>query len=181
MTMTGLHGLDKLTTEQVSTRVLYVLVALAVIVFGAFFLIGYDVPYGENPEFNAPRLTDLVLVFIYVLVALAALLAVVAVALSLKMRDKAQETANNIPSARIAWGTAALLFASLLVTFLSGSAEPVTVNGVAYADKFWLKATDMFINTSFVLLGVAVCGVELGLSGYCRKTGVRKIKNMTRK
>lgn len=167
-----------MTAEQVSTRVLYVLVALAVIVFGAFFMIGYDVPYEDNPEFNAPRLTDLVLVFIYVLVLLAALLAVVAVAISFKARDKSQGKVNNIPAAKIAWGTAGLLVASLLVTFLLGSAEPMTVNGVPYADVFWLKATDMFINTSLVLLAVAVCGVAFGLSGVGRKIGKRKLKNV---
>ena len=62
---------------------LVALVVLAVVVFGAFFLIGYDVPFEDNPEFNAPRLTDLVLVFIYVLVLLAAILAVTAIAISL--------------------------------------------------------------------------------------------------
>ena len=62
----------------------------------------------------------------------------------------------------------------MLITFLLGSAEPVTVNGVEFADTFWLKATDMFINTSLVLLLVAVCGVAFGLSGYCRKMGIRK-------
>lgn len=176
--MKTLHGgIGGLTAEQVSTRVLYVLVALAVVVFGAFFLIGYDVPYEDNPEFNAPQLTDLVLVFMYVLVLLAAILAVAAVAISFKARDKSQGKVNNIPAAKIAWGTAGLLVASLLVTFMLGSAEPVPVNGVPYTDVFWLKATDMFINTSLVLLAVAVCGVAFGLSGYSRKIGKRKLKN----
>lgn len=174
MTGTRHNILSGLTAEQVSTRVLVALVVLAVVVFGAFFLIGYDVPFEDNPEFNAPRLTDLVLVFIYVLVLLAAILAVTAIAISLKARDKAQGKANNIPAAKIAWGTAGLLVASLLATFLLGSAEPVQVNSVAYTDVFWLKATDMFINTSLVLLLVAVCGVAFGLSGYCRKMGIRK-------
>ena len=53
----------KLDAEQLSTRVLYVLVALVVIVFGAFFLIGYDVPYEDHPSFNASLLTEAVLVF----------------------------------------------------------------------------------------------------------------------
>ena len=62
----------------------------------------------------------------------------------------------------------------MLITFLLGSAEPVMVNGVEFADTFWLKATDMFINTSTVLLLVAVCGVAYGLSGYNRKLNNRK-------
>ena len=177
--MRTLHGgTGRLTAEQVSTRVLYVLVALAVVVFGAFFLIGYDVPYEDNSEFNAPLLTDVVLVFMYVLVFLAAILAVAAIAIGFKARGKSQGKVNNIPAAKIAWGTAGLLVASLLATFLSGSAEPVPVNGVPYTDVFWLKATDMFINTSLVLLAVAVCGVVFGLSGYNRKIGKRKLKDV---
>ncbi len=32
----------------------------------------------------------------------------------------------------------------------------------------------MFINTSFILLAIAVCGVALGLSGYNRKISIKK-------
>lgn len=159
----------KLSAEQISTRVLYAAVTLTVAVFGAFFFIGYDIPYEENPEFNAPMLTDAVLVFIYILVFAAVALAAVAVFLSVRMRDKSQDEANNIPAAKIAWGTAALLAVTLVMTFISGSSEPVPVNGTPYTNTLWLKATDMFINTSIVLLAVALGGVAFGLSGYNRK------------
>ena len=164
-----LHGAGRLDAEQRSTRVLYVLVALVVVVFGAFFLVGYDRPYDENPQFNAPVLTDAVLVFIYVLVVAAVALAVASAVFSFRKRDRAGAVVNNVPAAKITWGTAGLLVACLLVTFVTGSAEPVLVNGVEYTDTFWLKATDMFINTSIVLLVVAVCGVAFGVSGYNRK------------
>lgn len=168
--MTGLRNrLERRTSEKVSTLALYLLVALTVVLFGAFFLIGYDTPYEDDPSFNAPVLTDAVLVFIYLLVFATLALTVASVIAGIKVRGKSQGVVNNIPSAKITWGTAALLAASMLVTFLSGSPDPVTVNGIKYADTFWLKATDMFINTSFVLLAVAVCGVVFGLSGYNRK------------
>ncbi len=169
MTRLSLQGMKKLTAEQISTRVLCVLVALIVLVFGAFFLIGYDVPFEENPEFNAPRLTDLVLVFIYVLVTATVALVAAAAAAGLRKGGNRQTVTNNIPTAKIAWGTALMLAASLAATFMLGSSEPVLVNGVEYTDAFWLKATDMFINTSLILLAVAVCGVAFGISGYNRK------------
>ena len=174
MTRFSLHGIRKLDAEQVSTRVLYVLVALAVVVFGAFFLIGYDQPYEDDPQFNAPVLTDVVLVFIYVLVVAALVLAVVAAVLGFRKRDRSQAVVNNIPAGKITLATALLLVGTMLVTFVSGSSELVVVNGVKYADTFWLKATDMFINTSFILLAIAVCGVALGLSGYNRKISIKK-------
>lgn len=163
----------RLTPEQVSTRALYVMVGLAVAVFGAFFLIGYDTPYDEDPTFNAPLLTDAVLVFMYLLTAAAAVLAAYAAVMGIRQRDKSSAVVNNIPAALISRATAALLAASLAVTFLLGSSQPVPVNGVEYTDTFWLKATDMFINTSFVLLAVAVAGVAFGLSGYNRKIKLR--------
>lgn len=166
-------GLKRLDAEQISTRVLYVLVALTVVVFGAFFFIGYDVPYEDDPTFNAPMLTDAVLIFIYVLVIAAVLIAVAAVVTGIRRGGRSDAVVNNIPASRISWATAALLALCMIITFLLGSSSPVMVNGVEYTDTFWLKATDMFINTSFVLLFVAVCGVAFGLSGYNRKLKLR--------
>ena len=34
--------------------VLYALIALIVLLFGLFFLVGFDTPYDENPDYNAP-------------------------------------------------------------------------------------------------------------------------------
>lgn len=169
-----MQGIKKLKLEKMSTRVLHALVALTVLVFGAFFFIGYDTPFEENPEYNAPLLTDLVLVFIYAMVTAAIVLTGAAVTISMKTGGKANKETNNIPAAKIAWGTILLLVICLAATFATGSSEPVTVNGTKFDDTFWLKATDMFINTSFILLAIAVCGVALGLSGYNRKISIKK-------
>ena len=49
------------SAEQVSQRIFYILIALAVLVFGLFFLVGYDMPFEENPDFNAPLFTDVLI------------------------------------------------------------------------------------------------------------------------
>ena len=41
------------SAERISQQVFYIMIALAVIVFGLFFLVGYDMPFEENPDFNA--------------------------------------------------------------------------------------------------------------------------------
>lgn len=174
MMRSSLKSIRQLSAEQISTRVLYVLLAVIVLLFGAFFLIGYDIPYDEDPTFNAPMFTDAVLVFIYMLVLATVGITAYAVYRSIKGRDKTSDTINNIPAAKIVWLTTGLTAASMLLTFLLGSSEPVMVNGVKYADVFWLKATDMFINTALILLFVAVCGVVFGLSGYNRKVNLNK-------
>jgi hypothetical protein len=44
------------------------------------------------------------------------------------------------------------LLLCLVVTFLLGSSSPVMTNGQPFTSKFWLKATDMFIYTSILLI-----------------------------
>lgn len=169
----SLKDMKRLSSEQISTRVLYVMLAVIVLLFGAFFMIGYDVPFEDDPVFNAPIFTDTVLVFIYILVLVTVIITAFSVFQSIRKRDKASDVINNIPAARIVWLTTGLTAACLLLTFLFGASEPVSVNGVQYSDMFWLKATDMFINTASILLFVAVCGVAYGLSGYNRKINLK--------
>ncbi len=42
--------------EKISQQVFYIMIGLAVLVFGLFFLVGYDFAFRENPDFNAPLL-----------------------------------------------------------------------------------------------------------------------------
>lgn len=65
--------------SRLSHAVLVVFVAITVVVFGAFWLVGFNMPFMDDPQFNAPLLTDLVIVFVYIMLFLA----VVAVALSM--------------------------------------------------------------------------------------------------
>ncbi|MCD8291883.1 MAG: hypothetical protein LUC91_10340 [Prevotella sp.] len=161
-------------TERVSTRVLFILIAFIVLLFGAFFIIGFDTPYSEDPDFNAPLLTDAVLIFVYLLIVAALVIMAYSVVRAIKRRDKSTNVTNNIPESKIMWCTVALLLCCMVITFLLGSTQPVQVNGVEFAQTFWLKTTDMFINTVIVMLIVAVLGVAFGVSGYGRKLRLKK-------
>lgn len=167
--------------EKVSTRVLYALVALAVVVFALFFAIGYDRPYENDPSFNAPLFTDVVLLFIYVLVAGACVAAVCSLVRALRKRGGDSNVVNNLPAAKIKYATFGFTAVLLVLTFLLGSVEPVTVNGVKFTDAVWLKLTDMFLNTSLLLLVVAAAGVAFGLSGRSRKLILKKPKQASGK
>lgn len=168
-----LKHIHSLTAEQLSTRVLYVLVALTVVIFVLFFTVGYDRPYTNDPQFNAPQFTDAVLWFIYILIIGACVVGLCSLIRALRQRDSADNVINNLPAARIKYGVFGLLAVLLVLTFLLGSTEPVLVNGVKYADSLWLRLTDMFLNTSLVLLVVAAIGVAFGLSGSNRKIVLR--------
>ena len=49
------------SAEKISQQVFYIMIGLAVLVFGLFFLVGYDLPFEENPDFNAPLFTDVLI------------------------------------------------------------------------------------------------------------------------
>lgn len=155
--------------DKLAGRVLIALVAATAVLFAAFFLIGFNTPFADDSNFNAPILTDALLWFVYLLLAAAVAVAVVAVVRGLRLRNKTDMVVNGIPAAKIARGSAILLVATLVVTFALGSSSPLSINGVDYTDTFWLKATDMFIYTSAVLLVVAVAAMGYGLSGRNRR------------
>lgn len=160
-------------TRILSMRVMYGLLILTVLVFGAFYLVEYDLPYDEDPSFNAPLFTDAVMGLIYLCFFVSAVLAVCSFVAGLRLRNKSEAVVNNIPVARTTAGIAVLTVLCMIVTFLLGSSEPMLINGSKYTDSFWLKASDMLINTTCVLLFVAVCGALFGLSGYNRKIKLR--------
>ena len=60
----------KLAEERISQRVLYVLIGIAALVFVLFFSVGFYAPFAENPAFNAPLLTDALIVFMWILLGL---------------------------------------------------------------------------------------------------------------
>lgn len=160
--------LKGLKTEQISTRILYILVGIAVVVFALFYLIGYNMPYMFDPTYNAPMFTDVVLWLLYLMTFITLCVAVAAVVKGYRNRSS-ESIVNGVPAARIAWCTVALLVVSLVVTFLLGSSSAVTVGGVKFTDAFWLKTTDMFIYTILLLIIVAAGAVVFSMSGLNRK------------
>ncbi|MGM9703855.1 MAG: hypothetical protein ACI3YZ_09990 [Prevotella sp.] len=56
---------------RLSRIILVVLVALTVVVFGLFWLVGFNMPFIDDPKFNAPLLTDVVIFFVYLVLFLA--------------------------------------------------------------------------------------------------------------
>ncbi len=158
----------QLKTEQISNRILYLLLGLSAVVFCLFYLVGYDVPYVLEPEYNAPVFTDILIIFMYLLLVVSLFVALFAVVKGYKTRS-AENIVNGIRVGRIVWGTIVLLVGLLVVTFLLGSSAPVSVNGKTFADVFWLRVTDMFIYTSSVLIVVAVGTVGFSMSKQNRK------------
>lgn len=163
------NRLAKMDEERISQRVLYVTVALAAVVFLAFYLVGFDTPFDAGTAFNAPLLTDVLLGFIWLLLAVAVVVSVVAVVRGVQKSNRNEGTTNGIPARKITlltYGATALV---LLLTFVFGSTQTMTVNGHAFTDGFWLRMSDMFVNSSLLLLVLAAGAVGFGATRYYRK------------
>lgn len=148
----NLRGVKYRKTGELSRLVLYVMIALAVLVFSAFYIIGYESPYEEDPRFNAPMFTDVLIGFTVLLLVAALAVGAWAVVTGIKKRDKDGDVVNGVPVARIFYGVAAFTVLVMLVTFVFGSPSSVVVNGKVFADAVWLRIADMFVVTSLVMI-----------------------------
>jgi hypothetical protein len=156
--------------ERLSSRILYVLVGLVAVVFVLFWLIGYDQPFDENPNFDAPLFTDAVLLLGYLLILGTIGCAVWSTARTLRIRGKGESYDNNIPVKRIGYIIVAVVFVLMLLTLLFGSDAAMNINGATFSDRFWLKAADMFICTSLILLVAAIGTAIFGATRYNRRS-----------
>ena len=159
----------KQPTERISQTVLYAIVGLTVTVFALFRLVGYDTPYYDNPELNAPLLTDVVVIFMSLLTLVAVVIALLAACRSFGKNRNADRVVNGIHAARLARIVVAVVVLTLAATFMLGSTHPITVNGEAYADAFWLRTAAMFVDSSLLLIALAVCAVVFGATRSVRK------------
>ncbi len=156
------------SAEKISQQVFYILIALAVLVFGLFFLVGYDMPFEENPDFNAPLFTDVLIVLMWIF-----LVGGVALAGYSMIRDyrksKSEAVVNGVPVRRIFRFTWLGMLLTLVITFGLGSSAPMLINGEHYEDWLWLKLSDMFVFTSVLMLVAGVGAVIFGATRYIRR------------
>lgn len=161
--------LKKWKTEQLSNRVLYGWTALTALVFVLFWTVGYDLPFPEDPNFNAPLFTDVLLLLMVLSFIAATVIAVATIVRTARIRSKGEQVVNGIPVKRISYSIAIGLLAIFLLTFAFGSTSPMKINGVNFDEALWLRLTDMFVNTMLLMLVIAVGTVIYGATRYIRK------------
>ena len=111
--------------------------------------------------FVSPLVADIMLWLMYITVVVAVVVTIVSVMRTLRLRTKDDEVVNGVPRTRLAWIVGVAFLLCLVLTFVLGSSEPVRTNGKLFTDTFWLKATDMFIYTSLILIIGCFAGVVL--------------------
>ena len=141
-------------------KLLYALTGLTALTFLLYWTIGYDTPYEDNPDQNAPLLTDAVLILAYLYAAGAVAVTAWSAIRSIR-RNRSERVTNGVPatliSRSVAIGTAVLL----VLTFALTPSTPLTINGQPYHTTFWLKASGMFVTTPAVLAIVAITATSL--------------------
>ena len=155
-------------TERLSQRLLYVLVGVSAVVFALFYLVGYDLPFDENPDFNAPLFTDVLIFLMWLFLIGGVGLAVYSMVKDYRS-SKSDAVVNGVPVRRIFRITWLTLLAVLVLTFLLGGSDPMLINGENYADWLWLKLSDMFVITSLLMLLAGIGAVCFGATRYIRK------------
>lgn len=156
-------------TERHSQRLLYILVGVSAVVFALFYLVGYDLPFDENPDFNAPLFTDVLIVLMVLVLLLALCMIGFSAWRSHRSGSRQDAVVNGVPARKIARITWLSTLGLLVIGFAVGSSTPMLVNGNDYNDWFWLKLSDMFVLDSVMLLIAAIGVVLFGVTRYVRK------------
>lgn len=147
---------------KVSYYVLYALFAIIGIVLVLFYGVGFDNPNAAG--LNEPQYTDALIYLKYALAAITVALAVLAgvVQFVSSLKDNPKGAVKTLIAL-------ALLVAVIVVSYAMGSTEPVMVNGEPYNDTFWLKTTDMFIFSMYILGAGAAVATIINMSGIFKK------------
>lgn len=142
-----------------SRKVLYLLVTVTVVIFALFYFVGYSHPWAEDPDFIEPRLTTTLLIFVFLVLVLAVAVTVWAVIAHIRKRGRRDHTSHKVPVTIITISVVAFTVILLGISFAIGSSSAINVNGKAYEEAGWLKAADMFVITSLVLMVIATAAV----------------------
>lgn len=138
--------------QKVSGSVLYVILAITIIVAGLFFFGGED-PNPLVPDMSQPVYTDSLTYLMYVLLGITIVITLAAAVYQFVM--------NFIDSPKAAIKSLAsiiVLVGLLIVTWAAGSEQALVMPGYDGAENvpFWLKLTDMFLYTIYIMMAVLI-------------------------
>ena len=146
---------------KLSYYVLYVLFALILIVLGMFFFVGYNNPVGE---YNDPKNTNLLIYLMYAMIGFCVAVSVIAAIAQFGAALK--DNPKNAMKSLIGF---ICLIAVVVIAWSMGSDAAVLTGDGLYTDTFWLKITDMFIYSIYILMGIAALGILVNLTGIFKR------------
>lgn len=146
---------------KLSYYVLYVLFALILIVLGMFFFVGYNNPVGE---YNDPKNTNLLIYLMYGMIGFCVAVSVIAAIAQFgaSLKDNPKNAMKSLIGI-------ICLIAVVVIAWSMGSDAAVLTGDGLYTDTFWLKITDMFIYSIYILMGIAALGILVNLTGIFKR------------
>ncbi len=154
--------------EKISNLVLYILSAIIVLSFVAFFLIGYDNMEGDK---NAPVLTSYLLFLQYGMVVIAAVLMLWSLFVNARKSSGSDELkSTGIPGSKIIIFTCALTVVSMVVGLLLGlNEEDFTTSSGTFTPASMVTLVDVFMWAIYILAIASVLAVVASATGIFNK------------
>lgn len=151
-----------ISNHRLATVVVRTIIAVTAIVYLAFYLVGFNLPYLFNPQQNAPLLTGVVVTFVLLLLGIT--IAAVVWSLLRQWRTNPQQQANESPMLRrkrtlTRWAIVATVAVTLLLTYILASTQPLIINNEHFGNALQLRMANMFTATTIVCIILAVASV----------------------
>ena len=162
-----LANVRKWSSERISHVVLYSLTAIIALVFLLFYFVGYDMPAMWDERYNSPLLTDLVMGLMFLLLVGTTAIACFAKWHSVRT-NHSPAVVNGIHGKRITLGVTLGTIALMAVLFALPSSA-IYVNGELFEEKLWLRAANMFVVASVLLIIIGVGAILFGIIRNRRK------------
>lgn len=147
-----------MSTEVISKWVLRILLAITVIVFALFFLVGFDTPYEEDPKMNNPKMTDVVLVTCIALIVGAIVVTIWSVAKQLTTGGNTTSKDTGL-AAHTGLVSLIVLVVSVVVGLIvgfSGKDEHMLING-----ENWNIPSEIIITDACIIPCVSLLIITL--------------------
>lgn len=145
----------KVRIQKVSGTVLYVMLAITLVILGMFFF-GGETPLDQRLVATAmeePAQTDALIYWMYILFGIAVIITIAAAIY--------QFVTGFIDSPMTAIKSLLgliLIIVVLVISWAMGSDQPLVMPGYDGAENvpFWLKLTDMFLYTIYIMMGAMI-------------------------
>ena len=146
----------KVRIQKVSGTVLYVMLAITLVILGMFFF-GGETPLDQrlvaDTAMEEPAQTDALIYWMYILFGIAVIITIAAAIY--------QFVTGFIDSPMTAIKSLLgliLIIVVLVISWAMGSDQPLVMSGYDGAENvpFWLKLTDMFLYTIYIMMGAMI-------------------------
>ena len=146
----------KVRIQKVSGTVLYVMLAITLVILGMFFFGGetrLDQRLVSDTAMEEPARTDALIYWMYILFGIAVIITIAAAIY--------QFVTGFIDSPMTAIKSLLgliLIIVVLVISWAMGSDQPLVMPGYDGAENvpFWLKLTDMFLYTIYIMMGAMI-------------------------